>query len=378
MNLITNLLHLHREGHPVRFAVVGLGNFAQTAILPAFANTQDKAELRALVTGDVEKAAKLSRKYKAPAYGYDDYEGLLASGKLDAVYIATPNSEHRTYVEPAARAGVHVLCEKPLAYSVEDARAIVNTCRVHKVRLMTAYRLHFEEGNLAAIEAAHSGKIGEARLFTSVHTMQIEPDNIRVDLSLGGGPLEDIGIYCLNAARYIFKAEPEEVTAFAIRGKDRRFKEVPEAVSATLRFPKERLATFLCGFGETKVSEYQIIGTEGVLKMDSAFTWNGDIEQTVSHKEKSKTKTFKHRDQIAAEIIYFSDCIRQNKNPEPSGQEGLLDVRIIDALRRSYLDHRTIKLRPLAKKRRPHGGQSIKRNPAKKPAPVKAPPPSKE
>jgi predicted dehydrogenase len=378
MNLITNLLHLHRDDNPVRFAVVGLGNFAQTAVLPAFANAGDKAKLAALVTGDVEKAAKLSRKYKVPAYSYDDYEGLLHSGQIEAVYIVVPNSEHRTYAEPAARAGVHVLCEKPLAYSVEDAQAIVCTCHKHKVRLMTAYRLHFEEGNLAAIEAAHSGEIGEARLFTSVHTMQIAPENIRVDLSLGGGPLEDIGIYCLNAARYIFKAEPEEVTAFAVRGKDRRFKEVPEAVSATLRFPKDRLATFLCGFGETKVSEYQVIGTEGILKMNPAFTWNADIEQTVSHKEKSKTSTFKHRDQVAAEIGYFSDCIRQNKKPEPSGQEGLLDVRIIDALRRSYLGHRTIKLRPLAKKKRPHPGQSIKRSPAKKPAPVKAPSPSKE
>src|SRR5215475_6527016 len=102
MNLLTNLIHLHRNGHPVRFAVVGLGNFAQTAILPAFANAQSKAELAALVTGDVDKAAKLSRKYKAPACSYDDYEGLLSSGKIDAVYVATPNSEHRTYAEPAA------------------------------------------------------------------------------------------------------------------------------------------------------------------------------------------------------------------------------------------------------------------------------------
>jgi predicted dehydrogenase len=378
MNLLTRLLHRRRDRHPVRYAVVGLGNFAQTAILPAFANAGDKAELAALVTGDVEKAAKLSRKYKVPAYSYDDYEGLLRSGKVDAVFIAVPNSEHKTFAIPAARAKVHVLCEKPLAFSVADARAIVNACQKHKVRLMTAYRLHFEEGNLAAIEAAHSGKIGEARLFTSVHTMQVEPDNIRVDLSLGGGPLEDIGIYCLNAARYIFRAEPEEVTAFAIRGKDQRFKEVPEAVSATLRFPKDRLATFLCGFGQTKVSEYQVIGTEGVLKMNPAFTWHGDIEQTIVHKDKSQTKTFKHRDQIAAEIVYFSDCIRQNKEPEPSGQEGLLDVRIIDALRRSYLEHRTIKLPPLAKKRRPHRGQSIKRGPPRKPAALKAPPPSKE
>ena len=191
----------------------------------------DKAELAALVTGDSEKAKKLGRKYSVPTYDYGQYDELLASGDINAVYIVVPNSEHRQFTEPAARAGVHVLCEKPLAYSVEDAEAMVDACRKAKVHLMTAYRLHFEEGNLDAIKAIQSGKIGDARLFTSIHTMQIDPGNVRTDLSLGGGPLEDIGIYCLNAARYVFRAEPNEVTAFAIRGKDRRFKEIPEAVS---------------------------------------------------------------------------------------------------------------------------------------------------
>ena len=378
MNLLTDLFTSKSKSKTVRFAVVGLGNFAQTAILPAFANAADKAELAALVTGDPEKAKKLGRKYKVPTYDYENYDELLASRKIDAVYIAVPNSEHRKYTEAAARAGVHVLCEKPLAYSVEDAEAMIDACQDAKVHLMTAYRLHFEEGNLDAIKAIESGKIGEARLFTSIHTMQVDPDNIRTDLSLGGGPLEDIGIYCLNAARYVFQDEPSEVTAFAIHGKDRRFKEIPEAVSATLRFSKNRLATFLCGFGESKVSEYRVIGTEGVLKMDPAFTWQGDIEQTISRKDKAKTKTFKHRDQIAAEIVYFSDCILKNKKPEPSGREGFLDVRIIDALRTSYTEHRTVKIEPLPKKRRPHSSQSIKRKPAKKPKPVNADPPSKE
>src|SRR3954462_14047151 len=275
MNLLSDLFTSKANRKTVRFAVVGLGHFAQTAILPAFANAADKAELTALVTGDAEKAAKLGRKYKAPTYDYEEYDELLGSGKINAVYIAVPNSEHRKYTEAAARAGVHVLCEKPLAYSVEDAQPMIDACQDAKVHLMTAYRLHFEEGNLDATKAIESGKIGEARLFASIHTMQVDPDNIRTDLSLGGGPLEDIGIYCLNAARYVFQDEPDEVTAFAIRGKDRRFKEIPEAVSATLRFTKDRLATFLCGFGESKVSEYRVIGTEGVLKMDPAFTWNG-------------------------------------------------------------------------------------------------------
>ena len=192
MNLITRLLEPGPPSHPIRFAVVGLGNFAQTAILPAFENAKDDAELAALVTGDKVKASELGLKYKVPAYGYDDYEVLLRSGEVDAVYIATPNSEHRKFAIPAARAKVHVLCEKPLAFSVADARAILNACQKHQIRLMTGYRLHFEDGNLAAIQAAHSGEIGTAKLFTSVHTMQIEPGNVRLDLSLGGGPLEDI------------------------------------------------------------------------------------------------------------------------------------------------------------------------------------------
>ena len=378
MNLLTDFFKSTSKRKGVRFAVVGMGNFAQTAILPAFENAADKAEVAALITGDPEKAKKLGRKYGVPTYDYDQYDELLALGEIDAVYIAVPNSEHRKFTEAAARAGVHVLCEKPLAYSVEDAQAMIDACLEAKVHLMTAYRLHFEAGNLNAIKVIQSGKIGEARLFNSIHTMQVDPGNIRTDLSLGGGPLEDIGIYCLNAARYVFQGEPSEVTAVAIRGKDPRFKEIPEAVSATLRFSRNRLATFLCGFGESKVSEYRVICTEGVLKMDPAYTWQGDIEQTISRKDKAKTKTFEHRDQVAAELVYFSDCIRKNKKPEPSGHEGLLDVRIMDALRTSYTEQRTVTIEPSPKKRRPHSSQSIKRKPAKKPRPVKADPPSRE
>jgi predicted dehydrogenase len=377
--LLSNIMQLVRpETATVRFAVIGLGNFAQTAILPAFANATDKAKLAALVTGDKEKARKLSRKYKVPAFDYSKYDELLNSGEIDAVYIAVPNSKHREFTERAAKAGVHVLCEKPLAYDSKDAQAMIEACRLAKVRLMTAYRLHFEEGNLDAIKVIQSGKIGEARLFISTHTMQVDPNNIRIDLSLGGGPLEDIGIYCLNAARYIFQAEPEEVMAVAIQGHDRRFNEVPEAVSATLRFPGERLATFLCGFGETKVSEYRVIGTEGMLTMDPAFTWHDDIDQTISRKKKEKTKTFKHRDQIAAEILYFADCVLNKKEPEPSGREGLIDVRIIEALRLSYAKAKPVKLKPLPKRSRPQAAQSIKRRPHRKPRPIKAPPPSSE
>ena len=208
--------------------------------------------------------------------------------------------------------------------------------------------------------------------------MQVNPHNIRTDLALGGGPLEDIGIYCLNAARYIFQDEPEEVAAVAVHGDDKRFNEVPESVAATLRFPLDRLATFLCGFGETKASEYRAIGTKGMLAMDPAFTWHEATRQTIVRKKRERTKTFRKRDQVAAEILYFAKCITNGKEPEPSGREGLIDVRIMESLRTSYSEGRRVTLERLPEKRHPQAAQAIERMPGPKPKPVKAPPPSRE
>jgi len=366
-----------QESSVVRFAVIGLGHFAQTAILPAFQNAKDNAKLSALVTGDAQKAEELSQKYSAPAYGYEQLDELLKSGEIDAVYIAVPNSEHRKFAEQAAKAGRHVLCEKPLAYTAKDAQAMIDACERAGVKLMTAYRLHFEEGNLQAIKVAQSGHIGEPRLFSSMHCMQVDPDNIRVDRSLGGGPVEDIGIYCLNAARYVFQSEPEEVFAFSVQGTDERFQEVPEMVAASLRFPGNRLAVFQCGFGEPKISEYRVVGTEGILIMDPAFTWHGDVKQTIIVDDKEEKHSFEFRDQIAAEIVHFCECIRDDKDPEPSGREGLIDVRIIEALRKSYETKKPVKMKALPpKKKRPSKSQSIKRPPHEEPETVNVAPPS--
>lgn len=362
----------------VRFAVVGLGHFAQTAVLPAFANASDKVKLAALVTGDEEKAQELGKKYHVPAYKYEAYDGLLESGDIDAVYIALPNSQHREYTERAAKKGIHVLCEKPLAYTSEDAQAMIDACKKADVRLMTAYRLHFEEGNLQAIELVHSGQIGEGKLFSSVFTMQVDDGNIRTDKSLGGGPLEDIGIYCINAARYLFKAEPTEVVAFAASSSDPRFQEIPESVSATLRFPGDRLATFVCGFGQANMSEYRVLGTEGVLIADPAYTWHGAIEHKIIIKGKEQRKTYRHRDQVAAELVHFAHCVETGEDPKPSGEEGLIDVRIIEALRKSYEQKKVIKLETPTPKDRPDASQSIERKPSRTPEPVKAKAPSKK
>src|SRR5262245_17731157 len=158
----------------VRYAVVGLGWFAQEAILPAFAHAKDNAELAALVTGEPTKAGELSKKYKVSTFGYDDYESALKKERCDAVYIALPNSHHREYTERAARAGVHVLCEKPMADSSADCQAMIDACKSAGVRLMIAYRLHFEAANLHAVETIQSGQLGEPRLFNSVFAQQVQ------------------------------------------------------------------------------------------------------------------------------------------------------------------------------------------------------------
>ncbi len=209
----------------VRYAVVGLGYISQVAVLPAFQHARENSELVALVSGDATKCTELAKKYKVnKTYNYQQFPECLESGEVDAVYIALPNHMHRAYTEAAARAGVHVLCEKPMAVTEQECEAMIEATSRAKVKLMIAYRLHFEKGNLAAMAAVRDGKIGEPRVFRSGFCQQVTPGNSRLQDDLAGGPLYDIGVYCINAARYMFRAEPEEVFAYAAtREQDERF-----------------------------------------------------------------------------------------------------------------------------------------------------------
>jgi glucose-fructose oxidoreductase len=360
----------------VRYAVVGAGWFGQAAVLPAFANAKENCELAAIVSGDAEKRSILSSDYGVPAYSYDQYEDLLRSGVVDAVYVVSPNSVHKDHAVAAARHGVHVLSEKPLADSAVAAEEIIAACDRAGVHLMTAYRLHFEKANLSAIELIRKGTIGEPRVMTSTFTQQVDPDNSRLDANLGGHPLLDVGIYCVNAARYLFRAEPTEVTAFVATGNDPRFKDVPEMVSAILRFPDERLANFVCGFGEANASAYQVLGTKGDVRVDQAYSHKGERAMSVTVDGKSKDTKFPDCDQIAPEIVYFSDCVLKNRRPEPDGREGLIDLWIIEAIKASAMKGLAVPLQPVPEKPRPDKDQHIAK-PRKKSEPelVKAAPP---
>lgn len=360
----------------VRYAVIGQGYIAQAAVLPAFAHAKQNSQLVALFSSDAEKRRELGEKYEVQhVHPYEDYDSVLRSGFCDAVYIALPNSMHREYTERAARAGVHVLCEKPMAVTESECEAMIRATRSQHRKLMIAYRLHFEEANLKAIEIVHEGRIGAPRIFASLFTMQVKEGDIRLQKALGGGPLYDIGIYCINAARNLFRAEPIEVTAFAARSGN-RFTEVDEMVSAVLRFSDDRLASFTCSFGASPVSSYRIIGERGDLRVEPAYEFADTLIHSLTIDGKTEETKYRKRDQFAPELVYFSRCILENREPEPSGLEGLLDVRIIRALGRSLETGQPVPLAPFDKPRRPDMSQQMHRPAVGKPHLVHASPPS--
>ena len=369
---------LSSQAEKVRYAVIGLGHIAQVAVLPAFAHAEN-SELTALVSSDAEKLEKLARKYKVRGrYSYQEFDECLDSGAVDAVYVALPNHLHREYSERALRRGIHVLCEKPMAVTEEDCRSMIRVAEENQAKLMVAYRLHFEEANLKAIDLVQSGKLGDPRLFDSVFTMTVKDGDIRLNpRELGGGTLYDIGIYCINAVRNLFGAEPMEVIAFSANCGDERFGQCEETTSAILRFPgKERLATFTCSFGAADVSHYRVVGSKGQLVMDPAYEYAGELEQKVTVDGRTRSKTFGKRDQFAPELISFSESILTGNAPEPSGWEGLADVRIIRALYRSADTGQPVTLEPFSKDDRPSLEQELRRPPVSQPELVNTESPS--
>src|SRR2546430_5477184 len=191
----------------VGYAVIGLGHIAQAAVLPAFAHAKN-SKLVALVSGDAEKRAKLARKYRCDAYDVRALDDVLDRPDVDAVYIAEPNDKHVDFAVRCAKEGVHVLCEKPLAVSEEVCRRMIDACKEAGVKLMTAYRLHFEESNLEAVRLIEQGRIGEPRFFTSTFAYQVRRGNIRTPAGPGRRPRLDPGPVCIQAARQPFPARP--------------------------------------------------------------------------------------------------------------------------------------------------------------------------
>ena len=359
-----------RRGRVIRYAIVGLGHIAQVAMLPAFAHARRNSRVAALVSGDPAKLRALSTKYRISGlYSYEEYDACLE--EVDAVYIALPNSLHAEYTIRAANAGVHVLCEKPMAVTVDECQRMIDACRANSVKLMIAYRLHFEEINLKAIDLVRRGRIGTPKFFNSSFAMTVRRNDIRTRKETGGGTLYDIGVYCVNAARYLFRAEPKEVMAISVNSGIAKLEEIDESTGALLRFDGERVAAFVTSFNATDVASYRIVGTKGQLHVDPAYEYAEGLAYELTINGKTRRTRIGKRDQFAPELLHFSDCILENREPEPSGEEGLQDVRIVQALYESAETGKAVSIPPFQPSKRPTGRQRITRPGVQKPELVK-------
>lgn len=320
------------EPSRIRYGVVSAGWVAQSRFMPGVPKTGN-SRISAIVTGDADKAAELGERYGAKIHDYSEYEDLLGSGEIDAVYISPPNREHVDYATRALEAGIHVLLEKPMAISVSECRRINRAARETGAKLMLAYRLHFEPATLDTLRKAHDGTIGEPRLFSSVFCQNVDLENHRARSGFWAGPVADMAPYPINAARMLFRAEPIEVHAVGTHTPGRNFN-FHDTVSVTLRFPDERLAQFTVCYSAQSLDEYRIVGTDGNIEMSPAYMF-GALKQRVTQDSTSQDREFPAVDQFAGELEYFSDCLLHDREPEPDGEEGLLDVRILEAIERA-------------------------------------------
>lgn len=317
----------------IRYAVVGAGWISQEAFFPGVPQSGNST-ISAIVSGDRDKARKLAEFHSIPTVvSYEAYDELLAGDTVDAVYIALPNSMHADFTIRAARAGKHIMVEKPLANSVEEAEAMIAAAREAGVLLMTAYRLHTEPGTISVLEKVRSGVIGTPMFFQSVFSFEAKLGNHRLLAKHWGGPLQDLGVYCINAARHIFGEEPVEATAVTHQpANDPRFTEIEASLAATLRFPSGGIAQFIVSFGATWIDTYRVTGTKGDIELDPGYRLETATRMKLRVGGETETIDFPQVDHFAGQVAYFSDCIQNGTPLEPDGAEGLSDLKVMLAI----------------------------------------------
>jgi glucose-fructose oxidoreductase len=352
----------------VRYAVVAGGQISQQAFMPGVGRT-DNSELAALVTGDPVKADKLAKLYGIKSWSYDQYDALLKSGEIDAVYVATPNFLHLQYAVPALEAGIHVLLEKPMASSVAEAEQILAAQKKSSAKLMIAYRLHHEPGTVEMITRARNGDFGDLRAFTACFAQNVAEANSRGHNGYWGGPVPDMGTYPLNAVRNLFGLEPIAVHAVGTKTPGRGFN-FHDTVAVTLRFPGERLAQFTVSYATAPAEFFDLAGTKAGIHASPCFMFGPKIGITYVEKTSagSKEHSFDPVEQFGNETQYFSDCILNDRHPEADGEEGLFDMRVLEAVERSLETGETVALEPVQRSRHVQPDQALKLKPAKEPS----------
>ena len=341
----------------VGYAVVGLGRLSLNQILPAFGRSK-YSKLVALVSGDREKARKIGAQYgvrENAIYDYTTYDQLAQNPEVQAIYIVLPNSMHPEYVLRGAKAGKHILCEKPMATSVQDCERMIAACAAAKVKLMIAYRQQYEPMNREIVKMVRAGSLGKVKSFVATNSQdQGDPTQWRLNRALaGGGCLPDVGIYCLNAARFLTGEEPSEVSGTVYQPvDDPRFKEVEETCSFTLKFPSGFVASCSSGYGMHKTQYMRLEGEKAWVEMNPAFAYSGlrlRQETVVDGRNIASEPSIEAADQFATEMDHMSLCIQQNLAPHTPGEEGLQDQKIVDAIYESARTGRVVKIAPPAK-----------------------------
>jgi predicted dehydrogenase len=327
-----------REIKPVRYGIVGLGRISLKHFMPG-CKMSEYSKVTALVSGDRAKAEAQASEYGvAPKsiYSYKNFDDIAHDPEIDAVYIALPNSMHAEYTVRAAKAGKHVLCEKPMATTVQDSEHMISACRDAGKKLMIAYRCHYEPMNLKAIEIIRSGALGTIQAIESANGFNESKGEWRLNRKLaGGGPLMDVGIYSLNACRYLTGEEPAKLEAYSsVIDKDGRFDEVEENVSWTMRFPSGVVASCNTTYGAPMEGYFRVHGSKGVLHMEPAFGYEGIRLRTQikGQSPQEEVSPLKDPEQFKVEADYFSRCILDNKQPRSSGEEGLRDMKLMESI----------------------------------------------
>jgi predicted dehydrogenase len=322
------------------YAVVGLGRISERAVLPAFRHSK-LSKLAAVVSGDPKKARRLATRFHAPAwYTYDRYAECLSNPDVQAVFIATNNGTHLGFTLPAAEAGRHVLCEKPMANTVEECQEMIRACRRHDVRLMIAYRKFFEPAALALKKIVSGGKLGRLKIIHSAFSFFLRPGGRSAPWHLdtqaaGGGPLVDVGVYCVNTVRWLTGLEPEAAAGYGWSTDPERFRNAPESMAFQLRFPRGIVMQASASFGAAQASFLEVFGEKGWAALDPAYTF--DEKRRLFGKIDGRwfEQRFKVIDEFALELDALARSIQLRREPGPSGIEGLRDVAVMEAIHRA-------------------------------------------
>lgn len=344
-----------RRADSVGFAIVGLGDYAVNWMMPRFANTQ-RAHVAAVVSGSPDKARRVGDAYGVPAdarYDYQTFDGIAKDPRVEAVYIALPSGLHAEWTEKAFAAGKHVLCEKPMALSSSECARMIAASQRAQRKLMIAYRCHFEPHNLLAMDLVAQKALGPLRLIRANQEYRMRPvtpaETWRLSRALaGGGPLEDFGLYGLQAALYLAQEMPEAVSAWGSRpAGDARFTEVFAHVGTQLRFPSGAIAQLSTSYDSSGANTVYAHGATGALTMDPATGYSGHKMRLRQAGQETRDLTPGDPDvQFWRQVDHFADAIRDGVRIKTPGEMGLRDVRLMEAIYASVASGRTIGLNP--------------------------------